>query len=410
MSRNDRSLGIQTYGESNDFPQRVMKIVGASGTGKSCVEVYKKFIRGGGMNDENLGRKKVNRDAQTLTEVVKLAASDYAMFGGFALHVNYNADYRITELQHVPFEHLRFEKTDEHTATPQRLAEHADWGREFTQIRKFKKEDIVFYNFFDPRPETVAAEVEIAGGWAHYRGQILYFSNAGNRTYPVPIFEPVLTDMRSEEAISNVVNRNVANNFLTAGAIIDKNNSDQSEEEMAATQQSIEQFQGDMKACSLMYMQVTSDAEKPEVVPLRGTNFDKEFSVTQSYVPDYIGRTFNQPPILRAVDVGASFGADLMRNAYNYYNTQTTDERDTLAECISKIFEHWYEDLETRDFTIRMLAFSAGRTLLARVGADNVSKIYDIVKDGQLSNQERREFLQIGYGLTEEELDKILPA
>lgn len=408
-TRNDKSLGIQTYGEGNDFPQRVQKIVGASGTGKSCVDVYKAFITGHGINDHILGDMVVNSERQTVNKVIRAAADDLAMFNGFALHVNYNAAYEIVELRHVPFEHLRFEKADDKTGEFRRVAAHPDWAREFEGIRKFKKTDIIFYDLFDPTPATILSQVNVAGGWGNYNGQIYYYSGSGGYTYPSPIFEPELTDMRSEEALSNVVNRNVANNFLTAGAIVDKNNSDQSEEEAQATQESIEQFQGDSKACSLMYMQVTSDDEVPEVLSFRGVNYDKEFTATQSYVPDRIGRVFNQPPILRAVDVGASFGADLMVNAYNYYNAKTSAERDILRDVFAEIMHYWWQELAGNDFSIRPLSFSSGDSLLARIGSENLVKVYEIMKDATTGNEQRRAILSIGYGLTDDEINALLP-
>lgn len=406
---NDRSLGIQSYGEGNDFPQRVQKIVGASGTGKSCQKVYADFVYGNGFNEEQAQKLVVNSAGQKLGEVLKSVANDYTMFNGFALHVNYNANFKIVEIRHVPFEHLRFEKVDSETGEFHRVAEHDDWGKEFEAVKKFRKQDIVFYNFYNPRPEVIEREVEEAGGWSFYTGQIFYYSGSGPFTYPVPIFEPVLTDMRSEEALGNVVNRNVANNLLSAGAIVDMNNTDQSEAGLAETQASIAQFQGDMKTGNIMYMQVSKEEEVPKFISFRGQNYDKEFSVTQSYVPDSIGRAFNQPPILRAQNVGANFGADLMVNAYNYYNTKTTGERDTLSECFETIMVHWCEPIPAIGYSIRPLSFSAGKSLLARLGKESVDKIYEIVKDSELGAEVKRSMLRIGYDLSDEELDALIP-
>jgi hypothetical protein len=49
--------------------------------------------------------------------------------------------------------------------------------------------------------------------------------------------------------------------------------------------------------------------------------------VTREKVKNDIERSFNQPPILRAEDVGGNFGADALRNAYDYYNSVTEVER-----------------------------------------------------------------------------------
>ena len=46
---NCRSLGIQSWGERNDYPQSVREILNASSTGKPCANTYAKFINGKGL-------------------------------------------------------------------------------------------------------------------------------------------------------------------------------------------------------------------------------------------------------------------------------------------------------------------------------------------------------------------------
>lgn len=408
QSRSDKSLGIQTYGEENDFPQLVRRIVGASCTGKSCLKVYNDFIYGQGFNERALQSLEVNDGRQTLGQVLRMAAADLAAFNGFALHVNYDAALRIVELHHVPFEHCRFEKIDSETGSFGRIAEHDDWGREFEGIKRFRKQDILFYDLFDPRPEVILSQVDAAGGWDAFRGQVLYWSGEGEKVYPVPVYEPELTDMRTEEGLSNVTGRNVTCNFLTAGALVDICNQDQSEEEVEKTKNAILNFQGDRNTGNLLYMQVRSKEEAPVFIPFSGENYDQAFSSTQANVPNNIGRVFNQPPILRAQDVGAHFGADLMVNAYNYYNAKTAGERQTLEEVFSDVMRYWYEPVGT-DFTIRPQAYVAGQSMLARLGQAAVDKIYEIAKDQTVDLARKRTLLRLGFGLTTQEVEQLLP-
>ena len=64
-----------------------------------------------------------------------------------------------------------------------------------------------------------------------YAGQVYYYSNGGKGTYPTPLCDTVLTDMNTEEGISNVSNRNVRNNFMPSGMLVDFNNMDETEEQ-----------------------------------------------------------------------------------------------------------------------------------------------------------------------------------
>ena len=100
--RNDRGLGVQSYGEYNDYPQQLIEIVNASGTGKSCVNTYAKFISGKGFEDKDFYKKIVNRFGHTNDYICDQISKTFAAFGGFAIHVNYNANYKICEIQAYP--------------------------------------------------------------------------------------------------------------------------------------------------------------------------------------------------------------------------------------------------------------------------------------------------------------------
>ena len=106
-SANNQSYGIQTYGEQNDYPQRLAEIVSASRTGNKCVNIYQKFIAGRGFNCPAFNDCIVNSRMQTVSALLQLVADDLAHYGGFALHINYNALYEITSV------HLRMRK-DQH--------------------------------------------------------------------------------------------------------------------------------------------------------------------------------------------------------------------------------------------------------------------------------------------------------
>jgi hypothetical protein len=398
---NDTGLGIQAYAHGNDYPQTVMEIVDASGTGLSCVGVYAKFIAGKGFTNNNLYQTIINQKEQTANYLLNQIAADYALFGGFAIHVNYNANYRITELQHVPLESIRFEKLGDDNQFA-RVALHPDWGRRYLNLRRWRREDIRFIDLYNPDPEQIQAQVEAAGGWKNYRGQIYYHSNQGEMVYPKPIFDPVLTDMNTEEGIANVSNRNARNNFLAAGMLIDKANKDQSDEQENDTEKALKQFQGDEKACKIIYVQVEGEEDKPEFVSFKGTNYDKEFNVTLASSQSNIGKAFNQPPILRAENVGSNFGADLMKNAYNYYNSVIESERLVIQRTFATLLAHWHQPTPT-DCSITPLTYEVEVSLADRIGKDNLTQLVSILNNTNISPEQKKTYCTTLFGLTPEQ-------
>lgn len=405
--RADKSLNIQTFGDSNDYPQQVIEIVDASVTGKSCLGVYAKFISGRGFVDDVFYKMVVNSHGQTSDYILDQISKDFAQFGGFALHLNFNANFQITEIYHQPFEHVRFEKLSDNNEFD-RVAVHPDWGKRFTSLRKWKKDDIEFIHLFQPDPEKIQEQVDAAGGWQNYKGQIFYYSSAGEKTYPLPIFDAVLTDMNSEEGVSNVNNRNVRNNFLAAGMLVDKVNSDDTDEQESATEKALIEFQGDEEACKIMYIQVESDEEVPEFIPFKGNNYDKEFTVTNKTVEEKIGKAFNQPPILRAENVGANFGADLMKNAYDYYNSVTENERLAIERVLSQIFKYWH-DQTPADFSVIPLSYQVKMTLAERLGEKGMESLMKIIENASLTQENKRNLLKRLFDLNEDELNDLTP-
>lgn len=413
-SNNNKSLGIQNYDFENNYPQKVEEIVRASGTGSACVRTYARFIYGHGFNDTGVAEVIANRRGETLDYVLKQACRDYALYHGFALHVNYNALYRITEIYHIPFEHCRFEEHDKETRHFDKIAVYDDWTGRDPDRKAVKKENIDFIYKFDPDPEAIQRQIEASkpsgatSGWPYYKGQVYYFSGTGDREYPAPIFEAELTNMRSEEGIDNVVGRNVTCNFLPGVIIADVNNEAESEKQFEELQSEFGKYQGDENSNNIFLVQVKSKEEIPITIPISGENYDKEFSVTQSYIPAAIGRAFSQPPILRAENVTTGFSTNEMVNAYNFYNTQTVDERQDVSNVFTQLFQYWRSPGDLTDAVIAPLLYNVGASMSERMGRDLTNDVIEVVANEKLSPKQKVKILTRVYGFEPDEAVDIV--
>lgn len=405
----NRSLNIQTFGLENDYPQRLREIVDASATGSSCMSIYKKFIIGRGFSQADFYKAVIDSRGTSVDSLLDSVSEDLARFKGFALHVNYNALFQIVSVQHVPFEWLRFEALDK-DGRFDRIALHPDWGKRNTNVKKFDAKDIVWFHFFNPDPEVISREVAEAGGWNGYKGQILYFSGDGDRTYPAPVYDAVVTDMSSEEGLSNITFRNVRHGFLPAGMVIDHDNTINGTDQENETKKELTEYQGDTEAGKLMYICLRNGEEKPEFVPFEAHNFDKDFEKAESKTPEIIGRAFQQPPILRAQDVGANFGADLMRNAYDFYNSVTETERMTITRVFEQVFGFWHDPSinPDRDYEILPKVYRINATLAERLGDASTEKMLEILFDASKDDTVKEAVLKTVYGLEDDEVQTLL--
>ena len=328
---------IKLYGQKNDYPQKILDIINASGTGKVSVNLYTKFIRGNGFLDPALNTLQVNARKERLFTILAKCAKDLRAFDGFAILVKYNGLGEPIEYYNIPFEHCRIEINEKKYYTG-RVAIHPDW----TSIRglPFYDKDICYLTRFNPL--TVQGEILAAGGPEDYKGQVYYYTSDGDFEYPICPFDAIVTDMLTEESVSTVKHRNAKHNFLPSGILVRKgikpktnddgtiDEDDPAYQEQISSAQEIKRMQGDENAAKIWVVDVDADEEKPEFIDFTAKNYDRQYEVTERTVQENIARMSMIPPILRGVDVGAGFGADLMKNAYDFMNSITGDERKRL--------------------------------------------------------------------------------
>ncbi len=365
-----RQLGIQSYGTDNLYPQTLRQIIMASSTGAECLDRYADFIEGYGFRDIPFSEYEVNRRGETVDDIHEAVCRDMAMYNGFALHVNYNVDGKIVELHHVPFENCRLEDEDSNGYVS-KIAVHPDWsGKKIRAEKPIKvdKSHTDYINVFNPRKEVVMAQIDYVGGIEYYKGQILWVSGSGKNTYPVGRADRVVTEMSTDEGLANVKYRNVRNNFFPAGMMITKkanpyNLGDRFVDD-DGFQDTIKQLQGDTNASKILEVQIESDEERPEFVELNAKNYDKEFSVTDASVVERIYSAFGQEPwyCIRIGKVG--FSGDILRDAFDYYNSLVTKQQRMIERVFTRIFDNWHEVANTSgDYSVKPLIFVGNATI-----------------------------------------------
>jgi len=352
----ERRFQMQRYGENNLYPQNLFAIVGASGTAMLCLNRYERFIEGYGLSEATAGIR-CNRMGQTTDDILSLVAHDVAMFGGFALHVNYNVLGEVSEVQHVPFETCRLEEKDDagHVA---HILLHPDWQGNQTRNGervRLEEKNIQRMPIYDP---SVAVEqMEQAGGAAQYSGQILWCSTDGVWQYPTPIYDACVTEISTDEGLGNVKYRNVRSNFLVSCMLVTKkglpkiDNEGNEEDRMMISDEDLKAFQGDEKLGKIMCVELENDEDEPKILPFPSRNFDKDYTATETSVIERIYAQFHQE-IFFAIRLGKlGFSGSVMRDAYEYYAGQVTTEQRFIERNLEKVFSHWQGGALT-DFSI----------------------------------------------------------
>ena len=365
-----QTLGIQTYGEDNLYPQTFRNILAASSTGAECLDRFADFIEGNGFHDVPFSESVVNRKGDTADDIHALVCRDVAYYNGLALHVNYNIYGDIVELHHVPFENCRLAESDDNGYVG-KIAIHPDWSGQKTRggkVIKVAKENIDYIDVFNPDKRVVAAQIEAAGGIEYYKGQVLWVSLSGKDIYPTGKGDRVVTEMSTDEGLANVKYRNVRNNFLPAAMIFTKKgtnitfdqdgNEIDSRDDDDSFSDSLLQLQGDTNCGKLMEVTLETDEDKPEVVSLNSQNYDKEFTVTDISVTERIYSAFGQEPwyCIRVGKVG--FSGDILEDAFEYYNSIVSKQQRLIERTFTRVFRHFYEAVNaSNDFSVEPLKY-----------------------------------------------------
>lgn len=361
------SLGIKAYGRNNLYPQEAKAILDSSSTGSQCADRYARFIEGEGFANALIYDLEVNDFGDTGDDLLSAVTQDLADYGGFALHVNYDLFCKVATVQHVPFENCRLQECDDAGYIPT-IAVHPDWTGKATRngkVIKVDKNTVVSFYRFNPDPNIVRAQIAASGGIDYYKGQIMWVSMAGRDRYPLPKYDRVLTELSTDEGLSNIKFRNARCNFLSSAFVISKasqalNEVDEQQKKIEARgfAEDLAQFQGDETANVLISLTVDNDDEKPDIIPFPTKNFDKDFETTDKSVVERIYCAFEQEPFLCVRDGKVGFSGTLIHDCYAYYASLVSKEQRLISRSFEKIFEVWHEPLASTDCTIQPLTYN----------------------------------------------------
>lgn len=346
-----KNLDIQSYDADNLYPQNVRNIVLNSKTGNGCLERYADYIEGRGIASEQLAGFVINLDGETLADLHSLVSDDDAMNDGLAIHVNYDIDGGIVSLHHIPFENVRLVEPDEEGVI-RKVALHPDWTGRLTRNGKpvkINEANVDFIDIFNPDPAIVLSQMQEAGGPQFYKGQVFYYSHAGHMRYPYARFHAILSDMSTDEGLSNIMNRNVRSNFLPAGAFVrlkgqkltpegDDMEADSTPEEY---DEELAAMQGDTEALKILDIEVESREEMPEFINMQGNNYDKDFTVTAAEIKDCIYSAFGQEGWLAIRNGKVGFSGTLVADVERDYAKRQIKRQKALTRCYVTLLKAW---------------------------------------------------------------------
>jgi hypothetical protein len=326
---------VEAFDADNSYPQRVRDVVLSSGVARACTEMFARYVFGNGVSDQVLFKKVIDRNGTTLDKLLRKCVDDYALWYGFAVHVQYNIFGEPIGYYHLPFEFVRKGVEGREGL----FAVYNNWDKRDLNER-YDTSRIAFINPFNP--SKVVNEISKCEGvtieekFKNYKGQVFWFSKEGYN-YPLSPIDPVLEDAQTTYQIKLFKNKNIRTNFMSSHMFVHKGGfeDDIQREEF---KQSLEKFQGAEMVGNIMLVEVDQVEQVPQLLPFTIQNNDKLWEFTEQSTINNIVQNYLIPPVLVGVLQAGKLGtANEINDAHSFYNNHTSYDRLVVSEEFTKL-------------------------------------------------------------------------
>lgn len=358
-----RLQGLLGFGVDNLFPQTLLEIIGESVTARACLGVRSRFIEGNGLLDAALARMVVHRSGMRLDELIRRTAKNVATFEVVCLLVQYNALGQIAGLRPVPVEVVRLGEPDDYGVVSKAgICLHLNDPR-----NKSKRDKFTTVNLFDPDPQTVLKQIELAGGIHNYPGQLIYEPvwEPGDDVYHIPSFSPAIRDMETEGELSIYDYSSATQGFSVSGFfayLSDPTTQASSTYNPLSDPDSVEyqiaQGQGGAGAGRVVAIRARSieELEAMRFIDSTGANLDKRYEATNERVARRITAAFQTPAVLANLAQGNTIFPDsqALATASTFMQGWANPYQRKISEVLSAVFANWQTPIVS-DFQIENL-------------------------------------------------------
>ena len=354
-TRQDTALGIMKWGLDNSFPQTLKNLIEQSPSAKPAVSRTAKFYKGSGFIGEDTV---VSPYGLTLKQVVSIIADDYATFEAFAIHCNFNIKGQPVSITPMRIAELRFNEFDELNYAS-KIGYHENFGRN-SEVQKTITNTVTAgkIRWIDRfNPGVAIEQIMLLGsgeetdakrltkGIGRYRGQLLYHSESGHSSYPIPPLQAPINFVLSDVENSILVRKETATGFMNSYLL--KSSMDSEDPTLIALELAIDEAQGARGSGKIITLSGLSPEEVNSTLleEIGGGGAGSRGSIIESAADAYalaqrvINGAYLIPPILAGADQKTGFSSADLKEAYLVFNTITQGGRDVIEAELNRILK-----------------------------------------------------------------------
>lgn len=334
ITKKSSQYDIVYWGQNNDYPNLLLNLYAESPTHHSACEFAISSIVGNGVDFEKMklnGDEVVPNMSQTWDDVIKALATDYILFGSYALEVIMNNDGRTFSFYHIPMDKVRWSEYDEDGEIPSYWV-CKDWTT-VSQNPPVEIEALKLQN-----------EEKLKKGVPY-----LYVYNTYSPTmtyYTQPSYAAAINSILSEIEFVQHDLKSATNNFVPSGMLVLQNV--ETDEERQAVINNVEKlFVGTNNSNSIMVtFRDNIEENKPEFIPFTAN------SGNVNLYADANERTINRVLCAHMIPSAALIGmpdlnnsgfsseAQKLETAYQLYNKLTGNKnRMAIVRTLNQMFK-----------------------------------------------------------------------
>ena len=335
------AMGWVDWGRGNNYPNLLLDLYNQSPTHRVCINFGVQSILGNGVDLDAMqvdGTQVVPNYAQSWDDLIKNIATDYMLYGSYAIQIIKNKDGKTFSFWHMPLDKVRWSEYDEDGQITQYWISN-DW----TATGKFPPFAI---EAFDMRDESLVKQGRpYLYVYRQYSPAMTYYTQ--------PHYQAGIKSIQSEIEYVNFDLKTTVNNFVPSGMLV-LNEVETDEQRQAVINNVTKLFQGSDNANSLMIaFRSNIEEQKPEFIPFTSNsgNINLYASANERTVNRILAA--HQIPNASLVGmpdiVGSGFAseADKLETAYQLYNKLTGNaNRMAVIKTLNQMFRMQGVDVE----------------------------------------------------------------
>lgn len=323
------------YGNDNKFPFHLIELYNKSSIHGACINAIVEGVIAGGLTANEEEYIERANPKETWNDIFAKVALDFKLFGSFALEIIYSNDRSRLDVYHIDFSTVRAAEKDSHGHIHEYYIS-SDWN-DAMQYSKTLDKDVICLPAYDPKKRLEQAH------------QLYVHRNyrPGQEYYPLPDYVGGLRVVELDTEVDTFHVSNIKNGLAPSLAITTFTNG--SDDQLRSIEEQLNSnYGGSDNAGSLMYLDVDSPENAPQIVPIPQNGADGYYTTINDTVVQKIltSHRITSPMILGIKTEGQLGGRTEVIDAYLLLqNTVFQPIQQQILGCLEGILQFNHPDV-----------------------------------------------------------------